>query len=100
MKVSGEMRNGKLNGLACVIYKDGTKFEGNVKDCNRHGYGKLQSDGVTYEGMFHDNLFHGKGVLTNSSMTYEGDFINGKTSGRGKYVTVEGDTYEGEVYND
>ena len=95
LKVSGEIKNGSLNGLGCIIEDNGARYEGNFVDSRREGYGKMWADNVKYEGMWHNQEYHGKGILDNGEMIYEGDFVNGKTSGYGKYVTRCGITYEG-----
>jgi len=46
-------------------FKNGDKYEGEMKDDKMHGEGEyFFADGSSYKGEFKDNLFHGKGVYT------------------------------------
>ena len=80
---------------------DNGKYEGELKDGKREGFGKyIYSTGDIYEGEFKNGYKDGKGKYTYCNKdVYEGDYKEGKIHGKGKYTYVEGDIYEGEYFN-
>ena len=87
-----------------IIYveeHDNGRYEGDIKEGKREGYGKYYySTGDIYEGEFKNNLKNGKGkyIYCNKDI-YEGEYKDGKIHGLGKYLYIEGDSYEGEYKN-
>ena len=52
-----------IEGRAVIIYRDGTLYEGYVKDNQITGYGRLiYQDSQAYLGEFKARLYHGFGV--------------------------------------
>jgi len=70
------------------------KYNGEIKNGARNGYGVLESKmRLKYEGNWKNNKFHGKGILTQerSAFKYEGYFVNGNKEGEGHlsyYFTI------------
>ena len=93
----------ELLGMQIIYVEehDNGRYEGDIKEGKREGYGKYYySTGDIYEGEFKNNLKNGKGkyIYCNKDI-YEGDYKNGKIHGNGKYIYNEGDSYEGEYKN-
>ena len=94
-------------------YLDGTVYEGEWKDGNYHGQGKMtwsylllrlfgiESD-VVYEGEWKDSKMHGQGKYTSAAhgTVYEGEWKNDNMHGQGKKTWYNGDVYEGEWKDD
>jgi hypothetical protein len=62
-----------------MIFSDGNIYEGEFKDGNRNGKGKMIfSNGDIYEGEFKDGIENGKGkkIFSNGDI-YEGEFKEG-----------------------
>lgn len=74
-------------------------YEGTVVNGRANGYGKGKlTNGNIYEGNWKDNNWDGKGKLINKEGSiYEGDFIDGKLTGNCKYTFADGRKYEGGV---
>lgn len=81
------------NGLAYIQYKDGSKYDGEIKDAKRSGYGKIQySNGGVYQGFWTNDQRSGHGVLLcRGDLFYEGIFAGDFTDGPG--VLVRRDIY-------
>jgi hypothetical protein len=79
------------------------KYEGEWKNNERHGYGKLYTlkGEVLYEGLWAGDLYNGPGTYCGEEGdSYTGEWKNGKRHGIGTYVGTDGVTYEGEWAND
>lgn len=97
-KENNDNNNDKKNKSERLVYKNGSIYEGEIKNGKREGYGVyLGSTGYKYEGYFKDDKQNGKGkeVSSNGSV-YEGDFVDGLKSGKGKLTFASGNIYEGE----
>lgn len=78
-------------------YDDGTKYQGQVKENQKWGFGKIvYPDGSKYEGQFLNDKFHGYGHYFSSKLFYEGYWKNGFSEGDGKEVWSDGSKYEGQ----
>ena len=68
--------DGKGSLIWGVENKEKNKYEGDFKNCNFDGQGKLTKiTGEKYEGGFHNNKYHGKGKLTKEDgEVYQGNF--------------------------
>lgn len=98
--------NGKLNkkgeahGYGVFKFESGAVYEGNLKDGECHGKGKISNNGAAYEGDWKDGEWHGKGkVVSSTGHIYEGDFVHFEKTGKGKTTFKNGEIYEGDFKN-
>lgn len=95
--LTGEFREGKLNGQGAAIFADGAKYEGDFIDNQYHGRGTLtRADGYKYEGEWRYDKRNGKGTLHNQGNKIVGTFIDDKLNGHGTAYLFNGDKYVGE----
>ncbi len=91
-RVEGYFQNG-LNGNVVWYYKNGRRYEGAVKNGQRHGKGRLISEKnvLIYDGDYVNGKSDGKGVFySNSGWKYEGDFKGGLRHGQGTMFYNQG----------
>ncbi|TNV72787.1 hypothetical protein FGO68_gene11253 [Halteria grandinella] len=95
-----------LNGHGSQHNEDGYQYQGQWKQGDKHGQGKvIYKDGRSYEGEWQDNYRHGQGRKTDKDGTYhEGQWkINGifsKEVGVHKYYNKEGKLIETKDHGD
>ena len=82
-------------------WKSGHFYEGNYKNGDKHGYGKMTwATGSVYKGNWENGVQHGYGKTTwASGNVYEGNYKNGAPHGYGKFTWADGQTYQGEFRN-
>lgn len=95
----GELFNGRRHGEGVFTTADGnTKYEGQWREGQRHGVGRLSYDvyGESfYFGGWEDGCKHGEGrQVWPSGNTYNGQWRQGKMSGQGTMVWLDGITPE------
>ena len=99
----GELnKEGIPNGKGQYIFKNGEKYEGEIKDGKFNGSGKYTyANGEYYIGELENDLRHGKGTLyyKNNNIRYEGSFVKDKFEGNGKYIWESGESYLGQFIN-
>ena len=85
-----------------LIYSDGSKFEGEFKDGEKHGQGKyISPNGSKYEGEYKDSKYHGQGKFTSpDGSSYEGQWKDGKYHGQGTYTFSDGGKGIGDFRED
>jgi hypothetical protein len=85
-----------------VIYKDGSRYEGGIKENKWFGKGKcFFSDGSIYEGDVLDDQIHGIGTLVyQNGDEYIGEWCKDLRHGWGRYLSSNGDVYEGDFVDD
>lgn len=91
------------NGLGTYAYSDGSKYEGQFKQHQRHGWGKFYySNGDTYVGDFNHNFEEGYGTIIyqngklNKGSWFKGEFLGDKLVSKGKNNgCIEGDCVSG-----
>lgn len=99
------MRDGEKsivkNGFHTFSWENGSHYEGNWMNDQRHGVGTFTSEnGNVYRGEWANDLKHGKGTLTYADgRVYTGDFENDAATGQGTMTDKEGDRYEGKWLN-
>lgn len=95
---SGDVINGKQNGVGRGEEANGNRYDGEWKDGVKSGAGKYKwKDGRTYQGEFRDDAPNGMGMLrTPDGASYIGMWENGSKHGRGRYRWPNGRVYEGE----
>ena len=91
-------------GDGVYIGEDGCRYEGDMVNGMKHGFGALFSPegNLLYEGQWQFGKLHGKGVLyyKNGMKAYEGEFINGEKNGFGTEFDQNGNKVcEGEYKN-
>lgn len=78
-RVVGNFLNGREEGNCTVTWYNGDKYEGNLTNGKRSGYGIYTGIKFKYEGNWENDKFEGKGKLVNSkNETFTGHFKNGK----------------------
>ncbi len=77
-KYRGAWKNGLFNGLGRLIYKNGSEYNGFLKNGIRHGEGNFKS-------------------ITGYS--YSGQWISGHKRGHANIFYINGDSYHGFVKN-
>lgn len=87
----------KFNGSVDLVYADGSRYEGGMKDNSRNGSGTLTGqDGTEYKGNWVMGNKSGYGTMSyEDGSVYRGYFIEGVRSGYGKLLYVNGDIYDG-----
>ena len=67
------------------LWKNGDKYEGEWKDCLKHGRGIDRfANGDSYRGQFSEGKPHGKGVYKwKNGSIYKGEFVKGMKQGKG-----------------
>ena len=94
------MPEGKLEDHVFIIYSNGDKYVGDVRDGLPDGYGTIASiDGDMYSGWWKNGRQHGHGTY----IWTDGDFFigmskDGERHGKGAYF-VDGEMYEEEWEN-
>ena len=74
-----------MTGRGLMVWPDGSQYEGEWKDNERHGEGShLTSNGAIYQGRFVHGVKEGPGVLTYiDGNSYVGDWENDNIKGVG-----------------
>jgi hypothetical protein len=80
-------------------------YDGQWEEDNRAGNGTLiWKDGTKYDGEWFNDFFHGHGVLNfaedSAGLNYDGEWKEGKQSGNGTYIWKNGQKYVGEFKDD
>jgi hypothetical protein len=95
--LSGNCKNGKS------IFQDsiGNKYDGEFKNGNKEGNGKMYYvSGNMYNGSWVNNKMDGKGKFTTKNAdVYNGEFKNNDYEGIGEYKWANGDIYNGSWTN-
>lgn len=99
--LSGQFKNGLLEGEGVLQLSDGTSFTGTFKNGVINGQGTyLYSNGDSLSAEFINNIANGQGTyIFQNGEIYEGQFSNGKPHGLGRYTYLNGDIYEGDYTN-
>lgn len=113
--------NDTIEGLGTLSFKDGSKYQGMIKQQKFEGKGKMthanediywgewqngkahgkgvfiDQEGMMYDGEWENDQYHGQGTETwkYNEIVYSGSFVNGKKTGQGVF-TFDGNKYEGE----
>lgn len=103
-KYEGEMLNGKRHGFGKAVYDNGTVYEGYWENDKKHGKGKYiypeSSKSDYFEGTFVNDVIQGYGVYQIKNGTkYEGNFTDGKTTGDFTATYNNGEVYIGQLVN-
>ena len=85
-----------------LVQLGGGKYIGQMKDGNRHGYGRFWfADGAYVEGYWVNNRLNYKARLIHSKGdVYDGEWKDDSANGYGTYYNSDGSTYEGQWKDD
>tara|TARA_S200000501_G_C20772732_1_gene721330 strand:- start:833 stop:1270 length:438 start_codon:yes stop_codon:yes gene_type:complete len=84
------------------IYKNGTKYRGEIKDDKPHGFGTYTNkSGDTYTGEWKNGKRNGIGTWRSNGtgvdagyiQTYVGEWKDNQMHGKGKYTFLNGDSF-------
>ena len=101
----GDWVDGNCTGQGTMIWKNGEKYIGSLKDDKRNGYGtEYFADGGRYEGYFENNQIKGKGKMyyaanEDNIVSYDGDWGDGLPYGQGTMIWKDGEKYIGNWKN-
>ena len=89
-----------------IIYPNGDKYIGQLKDNKKNGRGTLyynvkdEEGRFYYEGEWKDDKREGKGIIYwRNNDVYNGDWLNDNMEGKGIFYYDKGDIYEGDWKN-
>ena len=93
--------NGKRSGKGIYRWDDGTVYDGEWLDDDRHGLGVERiADGNIYEGEYRADKASGHGIYRYADgEIYERGWLNDLRSGYGIYHHADGHIYEGGMLN-
>ncbi|WP_061808991.1 MORN repeat-containing protein [Rossellomorea vietnamensis] len=103
----GDRKDGQRQGLG-KLGNNSTSYEGEWQNDKRNGKGIEYTDfgfiKMKYNGEWKNNQENGQGKMTMKvlwmDMVYEGEWKDGKREGKGKYMDRGGNIYEGNWVND
>lgn len=99
----GKKENNKIkDGYGIYNYSNGYRYEGEWKDGDRDGQGKLYyaNGECCYEGEWRQGEKNGYGIYYYANKDcFKGEWKDGKINGRGTYYYANGNCYEGEWKN-
>ena len=91
----------ETNNKATLFYSGGEKYEGEILEGKRHGFGTyFYQTGDRYTGMWEQNMKHGRGTMFYANEeVYEGWWNNNLREGVGTLFYQNGERYYGEWKN-
>jgi hypothetical protein len=100
-RAEGTWTNGSLNGKCKIFYASGARYEGDMVEDKRFGFGKYTNDnGSYYEGYFKNNKRNGQGkFVATSGYSEEGNYVNDTLRGYATIKFSNGDKYVGYTDN-
>ena len=99
--MEGVFVDGRCEGKGRFIKKDGSHYDGDLKNNVADGYGiYISKKGFRYEGQWKNNMPNGSGEATYPNKSrYVGEFLNNKKNGKGT-LYQGGNVYRGDFKND
>lgn len=87
----------RTDSVVNVSLRDGSKYDGQMQQGQRHGHGICRLNGWSYEGQWSTDVPDGQGVerLPDGSV-FKGYFQSGDRQGDGLLLWVSGDSYQGQ----
>ena len=102
--VNGDLLKGNFEDGECttgvITKKSGDQYEGQLRNLQYYGKGKLTTKDYTQDGLFRDGNFLNGRVVFKDGTIYEGAMENECKVGKAFYQTSTGDTYNGYFKND
>lgn len=88
----------ETNNKATILYSNGDRYEGEILDNKRNGFGTYYyNGGERYQGMWENNTKHGRGTMFyQNEEVYEGWWNSNLREGVGTIFYPNGDRYYGE----
>jgi len=100
-RVTANYVAGKMQGRGVIISTDGHKIDADFVDGEAVRGVATYANGTRYEGEFRNYNRHGQGkILFQNGIVYEGNFVEGRMEGYGTLLNPNGNRYEGEWRND
>jgi len=104
LSYEGELKNNQFHGQGKLVNANGDTYIGQFKNNEKSGYGKLvYKNGNIYEGQFKNNNRHGKGKYIYSSElygdVYSGEWAEDNQNGKGIFIKFNDYVYEGNFVN-
>ena len=98
-RYEGEIRNGQRHGHGTYTYPNGDRYEGQWLNGNRTGRGTYTwADGGRYVGQFRNGNYHGRGTRTwPNGNRYEGDWRDDEMHGQGTFTWADGTRHVGQL---
>lgn len=91
-KYNGEVKNGYFNGTGKIVFPDGSSYSGNLYNAVMQGKGSYQAtNGDKYDGNFNNNTYYGKGIYVYADGTKitADKYVDGYFSGTAVEGTVK-----------
>lgn len=100
-KYQGDVKDGKRHGFGKNIWEIGDVYEGQWEENNQSGWGKnTWIDGSEFLGIYKSGVKNGLGeYIWEDKTQYTGEWANNKMHGTGKYIFADKREYLGE-WND
>ena len=98
-KYEGTMKNGEITGNGVYTFSNGATYTGEVLNGLRHGKGIYKSEGILFEGEWKNGLKHGKGKIKQEGMELDGEWDEGVLKGKCRIKWKTGNIFEGELVN-
>ena len=107
-RYEGFFKYDSFDGNGILLWRDGQRYEGLLKNNKQHGFGKLtfsnENSFESYKGDFFEDKFHGNGTLKyKNGELYRGTFQDSHKSGFGTQTWPDNSTfvkYEGSFLFD
>lgn len=100
-KYEGHVKDGQKHGQGTLTFKSGDTYIGQWRNDKKHGQGTyIFAAGDKYDGQWKDNKMDGQGTyFFTSGNKYIGEWRNDKKHGQGTYYYKNGDKWEGTYVN-
>lgn len=98
----GQFLQHMRHGTGALTLSEGTRYECEWRNDERHGRGKEQwADGTVFEGSYVRGMRCKYGVMTwPEGSKYSGQFESGRANGEGELVRTDGSVYKGHFAED
>jgi len=89
------------SGVGYLIFGEKQRYEGDIVNNKRSGWGREITNGNVYKGCWNDDMKEGNGeLILHTGAKYVGSWKNNKKNGYGSYTFPNGDHYEGDWKDD
>ena len=99
-KYEGTVKNNRITGEGIYTFSNGDTYEGDVVNGLRDGYGIFKSKkNIYFEGEWKNGLKHGKGKIIQGGMELVGEWDKGVLCGKCRLKWKSGNIFEGQLNN-